>query len=90
MFAFEAVKSESYVKHFFFSGKKRGETVKRNCSFSFFFSNIVSAFGQWCAIQAHIVVLKNKLRNTWVVIFAAEGIVQLIVRDSGVQEANEK
>lgn len=35
-------------------------------------------------------VLKNKLRNTWVVIFAAEGIVQLIVRDSGVQEANEK
>lgn len=34
--------------------------------------------------------LKNKLRNTWVVVFAAEGIVQLIVCDSGVQEANEK
>lgn len=73
---------------------KREETVKRNCSFFFFslffFHLIVSAFGQWCSIQIHVVVLKNKLKNTWDVIFAAEGIAQLIACDSGVQETNEK
>lgn len=51
---------------------------------------IVSAFGQWCRIQTHVVVLKSKLRNTWDVIFAVEGVVQLIACDSGVQETSEK
>lgn len=37
MFAFEAVKSESYVKHFFFSGKKEGKQLKGTVAFLFFF-----------------------------------------------------
>lgn len=32
---------------------------------------IVSAFGQWYSIHTRVIVLKNKLRNTWDVIFIA-------------------
>lgn len=35
-----------------------------------------------------VLVLKNKLQNTWDVMFAAEGILQLIACD--IQETNEK
>lgn len=76
--ASEAVKSGSYAKRFFF-WKRGRKQLKRAVAF---FPLIVSAFGQWCSIQTHVVVLKNKLRNTWDVIFTAEGIVQLIACDT--------
>jgi len=84
--ALKAVKSGSYAKCFFFWKRERKQ-LKGTVAFFFL---IVSAFGQWCSIQTHVVVLENKLRNTWDVIFAAEGIVQLIACDSGVQETNKK
>lgn len=85
--ASEAVKNRSYAKRLFFWKRERKQ-LKGTVAFFFFL--IVSAFGQWCSIQTHVVALKNKLRNTWDVIFAAEGIGQLIACDSGVQETNEK
>lgn len=76
--ASEAVKNGSYANHFFFWKGERKQ-LKRTVAF---FLLIVSAFGQWCSIQTHVVVLKNKLKNTWDVIFTAEGILQLIACDT--------
>lgn len=77
--ASDAVKNGNYANRFFFWKRERKQ-LKRTVAF--FFPLIVSAFGQWCSIQTHVVVLKNKLRNTWDVIFTAEGIVQLIACDT--------
>lgn len=72
--ALGAVKNESYAKRFFFWKRDR-KRLKGAVAFGFCRCLIVSAFGQWCSVQTHAVVLKSKLRNAWDVILQDEGTV---------------